>query len=443
MLKRLLFLNFTLAHRIGARFSRQFSLLGHALLTVLGAAAAFGVNTRVAATYQWFTLLAALFAIGLLWTFVTRNRRPHITAERQLPRHATVGETLRYRLTLTHAGRRVERGWSLLDQLAGGYPDWAEFAAAREPRSRNPFDRYVGFPKWQALLRAKRGASIAERTVPDLPPGQRVKLDMELTPLRRGRLQFADLSLFRPDPFGLSRSRHILALPGVCTVLPRCYPMSALPQGHGRCHQRGGVALANTVGESQEFLSLRDYRQGDPLRSIHWRSSARAGRWVVKEFQDEYFVRRALVLDTFCDAARALDFEAAVSAAASLAVAEPLRDSLLDLLFVEQQAHCFTAGRGLAQASALLDVLAGVRPADGSFAVLAQSVLRRAGALSGVVCVLLDWDAPRREFAGSLRALGLPVAVLLVREQAPGPTDPGLFLRHVRPAHVAEDLLWN
>lgn len=446
MLRRLLFLNFTQAHRIGAWFRGRFSALGHFLLLILVGAGVFGFNTRAAATYQLFTLLLALFGLAWLWSRLGRRAPLPIAAERRLPRYATVGETLRYSLILRNGGGRSQRGLSLLDRLAGAPPDWAEFTSAVDPEDarRNRFDRYVGFPRWQWLLRSKRGASLEEQALPDLPPGQGATVEVELMPLRRGRLQFAGLWLYRPEPFGLLRSRHALPLPQSCCVLPRCYPLSPLPPARGRAYQRGGLAMANAVGESEEFMSLREYRQGDAVRNVHWRSSAKFGRWVVKEFQDEYFVRRALVLDTFCPAERAADFEAAVSAAASLAAADGQGDALLDLMFVEQQAHCFTAGRGLAQTSALLEVLAAVQPSrQTDFAQLAQNVLRRAGVLSSVVCVLLDWDRPRRELVDSLLGLGLPVAVLLVCEPAP-PTvpNPALFLRHIRPGHLAADLQW-
>lgn len=445
MLSRLFFHNFTLAHRISSGFRRRFSPLGHLLLFVLLAAGVFGFNTRAAATYQLFTLLCALFGLAWLWCRLGRRAPLPITAERQLPRHATVGEPLHYSLILHNTSKSAQRGLSLLDQLAGGWPDWDEFAAAVDPDDahRNCFDRYVGFPKWQWLLRTKRGASLTELPLPELPSGQPITVDVALTPLCRGRLQFATLCLYRPEPFGLFRSRHLLALPQACCVLPRRYPLSPLPAANDRVYQRGGVALTNAVGDSEEFMSLREYRQGDALRNVHWRNSAKFGRWLVKEFQDEYFVRRALVLDTFCAPSRAADFEAAVSVAASLA--EPQSDALLDLMFVEQQAHCFTAGRGLAQTAALLEVLAGVQASrQADFAVLSQNVLRRAGTLSSVVCVLLDWDRPRRDLAESLLGLGLPVAVLLVREQAPeAALHPALFLRLIRPSHLAADLQWH
>jgi uncharacterized protein (DUF58 family) len=447
MIRRLLFRNFALAHRIGVESRGRLSPLGRLLLLVAVLAGVFGFDTQGAATYQLFTLLSALFGISLLWGLASRRAFPALRAERQLPRHATVGEPLRYSLTLVNPGRSAQRGLSLLDRLSGGAPDWAEFSAAVEPgeERRNPFDRYVGYYRWEWLLRAKRGASLEERPLPDLPPGQAVTVPMELVPQRRGRLRFAELRVYRPDPFGLFRTRHAVPLPQSCCVLPRRYPVSPLPTGGGRAYQRGGVALANSVGESAEFMSLRDYRPGDPLRNVHWRCSAKQGRWVVKEFQDEYFVRRALVLDTFCPLARAADFEAAVSTAASLVRGANERDALLDLMFVEQEAHCYTAGRGLDHAASLLEILAGVQISRRTeFEALARNVLSRASLLSSVACVLLDFDPARRRFCAALAARGLTVSVLVVGEQPPpGPPPAGLFLRPVRPSRIEADLQWH
>ncbi|MCK7478688.1 MAG: DUF58 domain-containing protein [Candidatus Moduliflexus flocculans] len=80
-------------------------------------------------------------------------------------------------------------------------------------------------------------------------------------------------------------------------------------------------------------MSLRDYRQGDPLRHIHWRSWAKTGKPIVREFEDEFFVRHALVLDTFTDHPQSAVFEEAVAVAASFACTLNTQDSLLDLMF--------------------------------------------------------------------------------------------------------------
>jgi hypothetical protein len=108
-------------------------------------------------------------------------------------------------------------------------------------------------------------------------------------------------------------------------------------------------------------------------------------------------------------------FEEAVSVAASFACAVGTQESLLDLMFVGPQAVCFTTGRGLGQAEQALEVLAAVQPcADKSFSVLDELVMRHAASVCGCVCLLLDWDEPRRELVRRLEARGLPVLVLVM-----------------------------
>jgi len=169
------------------------------------------------------------------------------------------------------------------------------------------------------------------------------------------------------------------------------------------------------VGDSEEFVSLRDYRAGDPMRRIHWKSWARVGRPVVKEYLDEFFVRHALILDTFTSHLGDPVFEEAVSVAASVAVSMQTQESLLDLMFVGPEAYCFTAGRGLAHTEQLLEVLACVAPClDKPFRSLQHAVIDRLDSLSGCVCVLLGWDDARQELVRQLEALGTPTRVLVV-----------------------------
>ena len=238
---------------------------------------------------------------------------------------------------------------------------------------------------------------------------------MELTPLRRGVLQFRGLTLARTDPLGLFRAYRRTVLPQSVLILPKRYPLPPIALPGGLKYQEGGVALASNVGQSDEFVSLRDYRRGDPLRHIHWRSWAKTGQPIVKEFEDEFFVRHALVLDTFTDVPHSEVFEEAVSVAASFACTLVTQESLLDLLFVGTQAYCFTAGRGLAHADQMLEILASVRAcADKTFEKLEHLVLNHVSTVSGCICVLLAWDNERREFVQRLKALGVPVLVLVI-----------------------------
>jgi len=209
--------------------------------------------------------------------------------------------------------------------------------------------------------------------------------------------------------------------------LPKRYPLPLVGLPGAMKYQQGGVALASNVGQSDEFVALREYRRGDPIRHIHWRSWAKTGKPIVKEFEDEFFVRHALILDTFTDRPHSDVFEEAVSVAASFACTVLTQESLLDLMFVGTQAYCFTAGRGLAHADQMLEILASVQPCqEHPFAALEHLVVNHANAVSGCICVLLAWDEERRKLVEKVKALGLPMLVFVVFEKCPTqPLDPG------------------
>jgi uncharacterized protein (DUF58 family) len=189
-----------------------------------------------------------------------------------------------------------------------------------------------------------------------------------------------------------------------------------------RKYQQGGVNLAISVGDTQEFVALREYRPGDALHHIHWKSFAKLGEPVVKEFQDEFFVRYALILDTFTEHEYGQIFEAAVSVAASLAMAPRSHETLLNLMFVGAQTYSFTGGRGVTQTDQFLEILACVRACtEKPFETLFPLVLAHVGAVSGAMCVLLNWDAARQKLVQDLEQAGVPLLVLVLAAEVATP----------------------
>jgi uncharacterized protein (DUF58 family) len=159
----------------------------------------------------------------------------------------------------------------------------------------------------------------------------------------------------------------------------------------------------------------------------------------VKEFEDEFFVRHALVLDTFDDEPHSELLEEAVSVAASFACAVLTQESLLDLLFVGNQSYCFTAGRGLAHADQMLEILASVTNcADKKFETLEQLVFNHVSAVSGCICVLQRWDDARKSFVKKLRALDIPLLVLVVVRPGGIKPDAGPMRDEPERFHVLE-----
>lgn len=401
---------------------RRFTLAGWLVLAGVLVTALGALDTETSSAYQGFVFLLLLLASAFVSSWFFRLR---FSAVRLLPRFATAGQTFEYRVRLRNLTAKTQRDLTLLEKPADPRPSFeiwlaqqqAEEKKVRSLRLSRPQQRYNPF----------RIATLETAPVPPIPPDAEAEARVTVTPLRRGLFRFEGLILSRTDPFGLFRAFAAVPAPDTVLILPRRYPLPeiALP-GEVR-FQEGGVALASNVGQSDEFISLREYRRGDPLRRIHWRSWARTGKPIVREFEDEFFSRHALVLDTFCDEPFNEAFEEAVSVAASFACAIRTQESLLDLLFVGAQAYCFTSGRGLAHVDQILEILASVRTcADKTFETLETLALNHADAVSGCICVFLAWDEPRRRFVERLKAINVPLrVVVIVAEKPEPPFDPG------------------
>jgi hypothetical protein len=99
-----------------------------------------------------------------------------------------------------------------------------------------------------------------------------------------------------------------------------------------------------------------------------------------------------------------------------------------------------TAGRAVGHVDRLLAILAAVRPCrDRPFAALARLVLERAPTVSGLICVLVDWDDARRDLVARVRGLGVPTLVLLVADAATAPDAPP-DVHRLEPGRIAEGL---
>jgi len=356
---------------------------------------------------QVFVVLVALMTVAVVLAPFFRVR---FSLARQAPRFVTAGEAFTLRVTLRNLGRRAQRGLEYLENVQDTPLTFHEFAA-RLRSNRGTSRAALSDP-----MSLVRSAQTKPALLPFLPSQGLAEVRAEIIAHRRGPLLLAGGMLARTDPFGLFRGFCRVESPQTVLVLPRRYPLPpfALPgQSH---YQRGGVAMAAGVGESEEFVALREYRRGDSLRRVHWRSAARLGKLVVKEFQDEYFMRHALVLDTFCAPPQDGMFEEAVAVAASFACTVPDQESLLDLMFVGPQTVCVTSGRGVGHAQQMLEVLAAVQPCrQPRYGELEALVLQHSVTLSGCLLLFLDWDQPRRALVRRLKALRVPVWVLLMR----------------------------
>jgi uncharacterized protein (DUF58 family) len=162
--------------------------------------------------------------------------------------------------------------------------------------------------------------SLPEVAVEAIAPHDTYSWSYSLEPERRGRYRWSAITLRTGAPLGLFWSSRVYSVPAEVLVYPRVLPLARCPilDEVGPSMQQLQQVPLSQAGSDGSTRSLRPYRTGDPMRMVHWRSSARFNALRVRELEvlggGNTFV---IALDTqgnwHPDA-----FEQAVMAAASL-----------------------------------------------------------------------------------------------------------------------------
>lgn len=331
-------------------------------------------------------ILVTDFVIGFVM-------RPRIVAERHLPQGIGVNSEAPITYTLTNRGRRP--AWNVeVDSL--------------------PLPPGIRFTQGLPIVK-------------DLPPGQSIKVTGHVASGHRGKYPLPAVRTSSVFPFNIWRWGTISGRPQNLLVYPSFTPLASLEMPGGRSYTPGGVSLASHVADSTEFFGCREYRGGDNPRHIHWRSWARTGYPVTREFHEEYYARAAVILDTYTRKGYRLQqvgivrenihFEAAVSIAAAIGDFLARREYVVDLFAAGPHIFRFQSGRSLAHFSNILDVLACLEPhREEPFAELAPEIFQEIANINSAILILMRWDQTRRNLLQQLLAAGTQVKTILVSE---------------------------
>lgn len=364
----------------------QFTASGRAMVVAAVVAMSAGSASLDLPIYPLICALCGLLVSAFVVGFLVR---PKLRIAGGPPRKASAGQAMEVVYTLTNTGR---------------------FPA---------YDLGVGFYGWPRSFIIEG----ADRLIPVLGPGESGSFSVRVCPVTRGVYPLPEVRGYSTFPLGLLRQGQCTAPGGTVIVQPNFGRLEGVDVPIGRRYQPGGIALSSGVGESAEFIGNRDYVPGDPMRLIDFRSWGRLARPVVKEFQEEYFCRVALVLDTYVPrprrkrAAPSPELEAGVSLAATVADALAAGEYLIDIFAAGPDLHVFRAGRNVAHFENVLEILAGVDAChENPFAVVSPALADELVNISTVICVLLDWDDDRRALVTRAREAGCDVKLIVVRE---------------------------
>jgi uncharacterized protein (DUF58 family) len=231
---------------------------------------------------------ALLILLPLATAFFLGRSRYRLGLVRSLsPAQVSAGQPARVQLDLTNDGR-MPTGLLLLE-------DQIPYVLGTRPRF--VVDR-MG-PKWKRSV------------------GYLVRSEV------RGKFEVGPMKVRLSDPFGLVELERTFQTRSSLVVTPRVIPLPVVPLS-GMWTGSGDNRPRAFASGSAEDVTVREYRRGDDLRRVHWRSSAHAGELMVRREEQPWQSRATLFLDNRKIAHRgsgaASSLEHAVSVAASLAV---------------------------------------------------------------------------------------------------------------------------
>ncbi|MBM7061698.1 DUF58 domain-containing protein [Pseudomonas sp. UL073] len=354
-----------------------------AVAVLLGALTALGHAPPSLLTRLWWIallslmLLAAIDALGL-------RQLPSPRLERQLPGNLSLGRWSEVQLDVHHQLSRTP---------------WLEL-----------FDHVPAGMEFEHL---------PQRVALQL--GQVSQYRYRLRPLRRGHFQVPRCEVQLPSPLRLWQGRRLLELPGETRVYPdfaRLYGAQLMAVDHWLSQL--GVRQRQRRGLGQEFHQLREFREGDSLRQIDWKATARKRTPIAREYQDERDQQILFLVD--CGRRmRSQDgdlahFDHALNACLLLSyVALRQGDAVGLATFAGDQPRFLPPNKGHAQLSVLLngvyDLAVTQRPAD--FGAAVDNVLARQQRRALVVVLTNLRDDDDEELLGAMKRLGRRHRVLI------------------------------
>ncbi|MFC0674482.1 DUF58 domain-containing protein [Brachybacterium hainanense] len=297
--------------------------------TVPGALSALLATPFLVLWPSAWTLLACTLAwLALLGIDVLRTPDPRrVAVRREAPGQLRLGTSATGRLLLTNPGR-----------------------APMQLHVRDAWNPTAGLARQREHLR--------------IPGGERRAISQVFTPTRRGEHSSRALVIDSRSPFGLMRRSARPAVPGRMLALHAFGSRRHLPSRVRRLRELEGLAAVHQRGQGTEFDSLRDFVDGDDVRSIDWRATARRRSVVVRTWRPERDRHVLIVVDTSRTSAARIGegprLDAALDGALLLTALATEAGDRVDVLCIDRIPHVSVSGSS--PRTVLHDVVAATSP---------------------------------------------------------------------------------
>ena len=296
-----------------------------------------------------------------------------------------------------------------------------------------------GTDSWRCAFYDHADASLQTTGLPmqlTLGAGTRVEISYSALPTRRGEVTFAPADLRVRSKWGFCELLERIGLREVRRVYPDFAQVARYAWlASDRRLQEIGIKTYQQRGQGTEFKQLTEYRRGDPVRHIDWRATLRAGKPIVREFQDErdqcvmllVDCGRRMRADDRRDRIGTSHFDQVLNAVMLLSyVALKQGDAVGALTFGTPpgRGRSFPPRKGSHALNALMAELSNVQPTltHPDYIAAAQDLLRRQVKRSLVILITNFRDEDSGELSLALRLLQSRHLVLLasLRERIVG-----------------------
>ncbi len=233
----------TVQHRFRLRLGGMMFLL---VTLFIGLAA---LHSQVNLLFLAFGLMLGAAGLSFL---LSRAMVSGLTLDRRVPHHAEAGQPIRLSYTLGRQWR-----WP------------ASFGLLIQECPEEELDRMDRNPVAWLM---------------HLPAGGKRTVDIEVTCVRRGMLKLDDVAVVSRFPFGLIEARATWSLPAAWPIYPQRVPIPdrRLASLHRDRPASPGL-LGHRAGGHEDFFGLREYREGDSIRLVDWKTTARLGELISRE----------------------------------------------------------------------------------------------------------------------------------------------------------------
>ena len=289
----------------------------------------------------------------------------------------------------------------------------------------------VGSPA-QALLRIRRSGRFAlpnavelelagvpvTIALPRLARGERHDIRLPIDTSKRGRVDVGPVYLSHTDPLGILERRTRLSGQQTLMVHPRTVRIPAASSGLVRDLE--GEAAQDLAPDDVAFHSLRDYQPGDDPRIVHWRTSAKHGTLLVRQFEPSRRSDTSICFTSTPLEVSAEDFELALSIVATIGSATLIDRRVLRVTHSAASAEVGPPELDVLSRDRMLDALTEVVRQDGlslSDTVRSLGVVRDAA----ILWLVVGGDTSTRGLREALASVPPDVAPVIVRAHSGAP----------------------